>query len=139
MDEILGDRQTKTNFSKEYTFEDFKAIMATPIKGFKIKELTWEHFQASPEADSQWKAHTNWSVGYTYEINMRKLKKSNNIRYFLTIQSWCTLGDRCWVRVPIPRLLEHETGHYLIGCLCALDFKKRAQRQKYSKNFRAEA
>jgi hypothetical protein len=30
-----------------------------------------------------------------------------------------------WVRVPSKELLEHERGHYLIGSLCALEFKKR--------------
>jgi hypothetical protein len=38
-----------------------------------------------------------------------------------------------WVRVPSKELLEHERGHYLIGSLCALEFKKRV----ISKNFKA--
>jgi len=30
------------------------------------------------------------------------------------------------VREKLDRLLEHETGHYLIGWICAMEFKKRS-------------
>ena len=98
-----------------------------------IKLLTWDDFKSEPIPNSQWKAHTYWCVGYTFDIKMRKMKKSNNIkleyvnivRYRLSMNTWAQLSDRCWVRNKWPRLLEHETGHYIIGCLCALEFKKR--------------
>lgn len=57
---------------------------------------------------------------------MKKMKKSNNIRYKLTINAWCSLNNKSWVKNKWDRLLEHETGHYLIGCLCALEFKVRS-------------
>jgi hypothetical protein len=47
------------------------------------------------------------------------------IRFKLQVSSWTVLSSKSWVKLKIPRLLEHETGHYILGCLCALDFKVR--------------
>jgi hypothetical protein len=35
-------------------------------------------------------------------------------------------------------LLEHETGHYLIGCLCALSFKKKTNSRIFSPDYKEE-
>ena len=35
-------------------------------------------------------------------------------------------------------LLHHEQGHYVLGCLCALEFEKRCKEQRFSDNYRYE-
>ena len=41
------------------------------------------------------------------------------------MSSHAKLLDRSWARPnKDDYLLEHETGHYLIGCLLALEFKR---------------
>jgi hypothetical protein len=37
----------------------------------------------------------------------------------------CKFLEKSWAKSTYDDdLLEHETGHYLIGCLCALEFKR---------------
>ncbi|CAK91824.1 unnamed protein product (macronuclear) [Paramecium tetraurelia] len=121
-----------------FNYEDFNSILPITINGVKILKVDWSYFSAPPNNLSRWKAHCFWTVGYTFDINMKKMKKSSNIKYRLVIQSWCCLNNKSWVKNKWDRLLEHETGHYLIGCLCALEFKQKADKFKYTKNYRME-
>ena len=68
---------------KDLEYEDFIEFLPIKISTLKIHKVTWDHFPAIPSDRSVWKAHCFWTVGYTYDINMRKMKKSNNIRYRL--------------------------------------------------------
>lgn len=43
-----------------------------------------------------------------------------------------------WVRHESDWLLSHEQGHYLIGCLCALEFKKLAMMENFTPNYKTE-
>lgn len=44
------------------------------------------------------------------------------------------LSNKSWVRHQHSLLLDHERGHYLLGCLCALEFKKRVEDRYYTEN-----
>ena len=40
----------------------------------------------------------------------------------------CKFLEKSWAKSTYDDdLLEHETGHYLIGCLCALEFKRQIE------------
>lgn len=44
----------------------------------------------------------------------------------------CKLLEKSWTKSnEYGDLLEHETGHYLIGCLCALEFKRKAELMEF--------
>lgn len=65
------------------SYNDFLTFLPISINGMRVKRITWDMFSAEPNIFSGWKAHCYWTVGYTFDINMRKMKKSNNIRYRL--------------------------------------------------------
>lgn len=48
------------------------------------------------------------------------------------------ITNKSWVRYKTEYLLSHEQGHYLIGCLCALDFKKQILKKRLSFNYSNE-
>ncbi|CAD8172820.1 unnamed protein product [Paramecium pentaurelia] len=128
IENILVYKNTQQDPLSCFNYDDFKGVLPVTINGIKILKIDWGYFIASPNISSQWKAHCFWTVGYTFDINMKKMKRSQNIKYRLIIKSWCCLSNKSWVKNKWGRLLEHETGNYLIRCLCALDFK---QKQKY--------
>ncbi|CAD8179024.1 unnamed protein product [Paramecium octaurelia] len=138
VENLLVSKNTSQDPLSCFNYDDFKGVLPVTINGIKILKIDWSYFTATPNMQSPWKAHCYWTVGYTFDINMRKMKRSQNIRYRLIIQSWCCLNNKSWVKTKWDRLLEHETGHYLIGCLCALDFKQKADKFKYTKNYRME-
>lgn len=48
-----------------------------------------------------------------------------NSRGKVTLVVNCKLLEISWAKATFDDdLLEHETGHYLLGCLCALEFKR---------------
>ncbi|CAD8125361.1 unnamed protein product [Paramecium sonneborni] len=138
IESVLVCKNTSQDPLSYFNYDDFNGVLPVTINGIKILKIDWSYFTASPNMQSPWKAHCFWTVGYTFDINMRKMKRSQNIKYRLNIQSWCCLNNKSWVKQKWDRLLEHETGHYLIGCLCALDFKYKADKFKYTKNYRIE-
>lgn len=48
------------------------------------------------------------------------------------------MKDKSWRKVEIDHLLFHEQGHYLIGCLCALEFQRKCREYKFSSNYKQE-
>lgn len=45
--------------------------------------------------------------------------------YKLDVNIKVNMNPKSWKKTEYEELLQHETGHYLIGCLCALEFKRR--------------
>lgn len=78
-----------------------------------------------------WSAHIYWAIEYSFK--KRKNRKKPDVLAQVVVQA----GS--WVRPEMKSdaLLEHEMGHYLIGCLCALEFLKRvdSSRVPLSYNF----
>ncbi|CAD8053868.1 unnamed protein product [Paramecium primaurelia] len=59
------------------------------------------------------------------------LMKQQSPRQSLNILVYCKLMEKSWTKSnQYDDLLEHETGHYLIGCLCALEFKRKAEQME---------
>lgn len=97
------------------------------IEKTEIPTITWDDFSAEPDTNSPWAAHTYWHIRYKYKISFSKDK--HNIKLDVT----CQLKNNSWVKRKEDRLLAHERGHYLIGWICALEFKKRVKNAKLSK------
>ncbi|CAD8049903.1 unnamed protein product [Paramecium primaurelia] len=56
------------------------------------------------------------------------LKRQSPARQKVKLQVICKFSDKSWAKsTSDDELLEHETGHYLIGCLCALEFKRQIE------------
>ncbi|CAD8049786.1 unnamed protein product [Paramecium sonneborni] len=61
------------------------------------------------------------------------LKKEQISKQKFNIQVTCKLLEKSWTKSnQYDDLLEHETGHYLIGCLCALEFKRQAEQMDFN-------
>ncbi|CAK71135.1 unnamed protein product (macronuclear) [Paramecium tetraurelia] len=61
------------------------------------------------------------------------LMKQQSPRQQLNVLVCCKLLEKSWTKSDqYDDLLEHETGHYLIGCLCALEFKRKAEQMELS-------
>jgi hypothetical protein len=43
-----------------------------------------------------------------------------------------------YVKQKSQALLLHEQGHYIIGCLCALEFERRCHQTKFTDNYKKE-
>ena len=48
------------------------------------------------------------------------------------------LSKRSWTKSFDESLLTHETGHYLIGAICALEFMKRCHITYFSEDYEVE-
>lgn len=78
---VLDNSEVIDDLQGTSLFDDFKSILPLQIHNFTIKQVSWDDFTACSDANSQWKAHTFWCIGYTYDIKMRKMKRSSNIRF----------------------------------------------------------
>ncbi len=84
--------------------------------------MTWQDFKGEPVDSQPWSAHTYWRISYSYEEG-QQLRPA--IQVELSGKSWVRPHRKCY------HLLNHERGHYLIGCLCALEFLRRLHREDY--------
>ena len=97
----------------------------------RLPELAWEDFQGNPDSQSSHYAHAYWKVtcSYTVVASGKKIKLSANAK--------CEFEkEKAWV-IPEHRtqkLLEHEQGHYHIGCLCAMTLNKRVKKANFTKS-----
>jgi hypothetical protein len=62
-------------------------------------------------------AHIWWAIDYEFVS-----RKDFKVPY---VKATARVLSKSWVANEDLKLLEHEYGHYLIGCLCALEFEKR--------------
>ena len=98
-----------------------------PIEPVEIPHITWDDFSAIPDRNSPWAAHTYWDIRYWYRAEFTK--GGQNIQMNVT----CKLNSNTsWVKRREDKLLSHERGHYLIGWICALEFKKRVKETRLS-------
>lgn len=97
----------------------------------QFPKLSWADFQAEPNTESKYFAYSYWKINYSYKVTF------SAGRAIITAQAKCIFEkDRSWVKEEkkTQDLLEHEQGHYYIGCLCALTFKKRVRSTTFSKD-----
>ena len=94
-------------------------ILITQVNKMRIKPISWADFRGNVP-DNQWYlAHIYWHIEYSYgyPTPQNKIPK-------VTVSP--TISARSWKKeysINNSDLLRHEYGHYLIGCLCALDFQ----------------
>ena len=92
-------------------------------------KLTWDDFAGKVDHSSKFHAHTYWKIHYSFRPTFLKeyVKIQVKIKCFLDRKaSWVKPEYRSH------ELLNHEQGHYDIGCLCAREFKKRVKATKFS-------
>lgn len=118
-------------------------VLIAPVLAAQTVEnlrLTWADYKGTPEAASPYDAYTYWSVRYEYDAPERT---PEGVR--LRFRVWNRLGERSWVKRNTPRehqkaeLLNHEQGHYSLGVICALSFKKVASTYRFTSDYNAEA
>ncbi|KRX09437.1 hypothetical protein PPERSA_01637 [Pseudocohnilembus persalinus] len=111
---------------KQMQKADFFEWLPQQISDILIKFPSWKYFQGEPEEHEPWKAKLMWYVTYQFDKNEENEKVEVNVDV--------KIQENSWAREQIDNeLLHHEWGHYLIGCLCALDFKKKCLEQKFHK------
>jgi len=93
-------------------------------------KLTWADFSAQPDKNSRFHAYSYWKINYSYTYTISSEKVLVNVKTKCIFEK-----ERSWVKPEFmtQELLEHEQGHYYIGCLCALAFKKRVKEAVLSK------
>lgn len=84
----------------------------------KVRALGWADFKGTPPQDSPYLAHIYWSVNYEFGEYAEGCQPALKVSVQVRPKSWRVKEDQ--------KLLKHEYGHYLIGCLCALSFLKKA-------------
>ena len=111
-------------------------VVSKEISHAQLPELGWEDFQGTPDSQSSYYAHSYWKVTCSYSVltSGKKTKLSANAK--------CEFEkEKAWVRPErkTQKLLEHEQGHYHIGCLCAMTLKKRVKKANLTKtNYKNE-
>jgi hypothetical protein len=79
-----------------------------------VRRLVWADFiELDYHESSVFYAHINWNINYTTASSDKF-----EILKTLTVRP----SPKSWVLKSLksPELLAHESGHYIIGCLCAL-------------------
>ncbi|KAM3134565.1 hypothetical protein pb186bvf_013379 [Paramecium bursaria] len=102
------------------------------VEKFEIRKLTWEDFLGQPDSEDISLALTKWRIGYNYSI----VKQDDRIS--VQVDVWCKVDPTSWVRTRFQELLNHQQGHYYIGVICALTFKKLVSEYPFSENYKAE-
>ena len=114
-------------------------VVAAEPRQIENRQLTWADFRGEPEAESPYDAYTYWSVHYSYDAPTR-----DGDGYRVSPRVWNQLDGRSWVKPRVKEapvstaLLDHEQGHYTLGVLCALEFKKLASTRRFGKHYHAE-
>lgn len=113
------------------------SVLPCTIGGLQIQKLQWSDFKGTPNYDMRWSAHVYWGINYTYTV--RQLPASNKRVSYMILPEVCVwMRNRSWTKKQVAHLLNHEQGHYLIGCFCGLEFKKQALAFKFTDNYRCE-
>lgn len=112
---------------------------AAEPRQIEARRLTWADFQGRPDPGSPYDAYTYWSVQYAYDAPVREGEG-----FRVAVRVWNRLGERSWVKPHVlqdptsAELLNHEQGHYTLGLLCALTFKKAVAERRFGKDYHAE-
>ena len=94
---------------------------------YPFLKLTWDDFEGPPDEKKNYDAYIYWDAKYRYNVDF----KTGKMRIF--VSSNCLINrKKSWVRKPSDQLLEHEAGHFLIGWICALEFKKKVFEADFS-------
>lgn len=107
------------------------SMLPVTIANLNIRKLSWSDFPGKASESEQFNAHIYWNVQYAFEqkdSSNLKCKKMRSLNIFTEV----SVHPKSWVKKQSERLLRHESGHYIIGCLCALEFQKKCYKHKFS-------
>lgn len=92
-------------------------------------KISWEDFKGQPLENSWFLAVIYWYVNYDIIV------KEISPKFKVEVCAKCFMNkNKSWVKHhEYEELLEHEQGHYNIGCLCALMFEKRVKKTQFLK------
>ncbi|CAD8074299.1 unnamed protein product [Paramecium primaurelia] len=119
-----------------FNYDDFKGVLPVTINGIKFLKIDWSYFIASPNISSQQKAHCFWTVGYKFDINMKKMKRSQNIKYRLIIQSWCCFSNQILGEKQMGQIIRTQNwtlSNWMFMCFRFRQKQKYKQRVKQSR------
>jgi len=126
----LAKRNTKSGSLIKVKSSTTKPVISSKPTQKEFPKLSWADFKGNPKEGSWFLAHSYWKVVYSYTV------KTNDDHVKISVNAKCVFEkDRAWVKcdAKCQKLLEHEQGHYYIGCLCALVFQKRVKDAIFTK------
>ena len=96
---------------------------------YTFPKISWDDFKGQPLENSWFLAVIYWYINYDIII------KEAHPKFKVVVSAKCFMNkNKSWVKhQEYEELLEHEQGHYNIGCLCALMFEKRVKRTQFLK------
>ncbi|EAS03546.1 secreted protein (macronuclear) [Tetrahymena thermophila SB210] len=131
--------QTETSSEQKQYEIRLNEYLPTRIAGIQIKKVQWSDFPGKADPEMSFWAHIYWFINYNYQVEQRQNNKNRYLDFKVrSINVSVKISNKSWVRKQTDYLLSHEQGHYLIGCLCALDFKQQVLKKRYSANYSNE-
>ncbi|KAL4479914.1 hypothetical protein ABPG74_020430 [Tetrahymena malaccensis] len=131
--------QTETNNEQKQYEIRLNEYLPTRIGGIQIKKVQWSDFPGKADPEMSFWAHIYWFINYNYQVEQRQSVKNRYLDFKVrSINVSVKISNKSWVRKQTDYLLSHEQGHYLIGCLCALDFKQQVLKKRYTANYSNE-
>ncbi|KAL4435270.1 hypothetical protein ABPG74_017362 [Tetrahymena malaccensis] len=105
----------------------FHAILPINIGGVQCERPCWSDFKGSPDPKNEYfLAYIYWVINYFYDTTKKFCEQEKVMKFIVTsITAQPKIKSNSWCRYKTKDLLHHETGHYIIACLCTLEFKKR--------------
>lgn len=96
------------------------SLLPLYVSGIELWKIDWPDFKGKKPSKSPFDAYTIWSI--QYKFNKTRI---SSCFYTITPEISIALNPISWVDKPSDYLLNHEIGHYLLGYLSALEFKKK--------------
>jgi len=128
LNQILNQISEQTeNLALNQTLIDIEEMWVLPDTTFY--NITWSEYHAKPNPNLTFWAYTIWNVPYTYE------EYDDGEKVTIVVDVKCELNKKTsWVisEYESDELLKHENGHFRIGSLFALNFKKAVQETVFS-------
>ncbi|EAR83672.1 secreted protein (macronuclear) [Tetrahymena thermophila SB210] len=112
----------------------FHAILPINIGGVQCERPCWNDFKGSPDPKNEYfLAYIYWVINYFYDTTKKFCEQEKVMKFIVTsITAQPKIKPNSWCRYKTKDLLHHETGHYIIACLCTLEFKKRVMEKNAS-------
>lgn len=146
---VLQSSQTSYGLPSEHKFLNVRELQETTetqeaqqvqeipepkaTKKTKFPGIAWAEYEAVPDYNITYWAWTIWNVPYTYDIVYESNDTQNSAK--VAMDSRCFLNKaKSWIKAEFESddLLRHEQGHYFIGSIFALNFKKKTQEMTFS-------
>ncbi|KRX02766.1 hypothetical protein PPERSA_02256 [Pseudocohnilembus persalinus] len=118
--------------------DNINNILPVKIGSLQIKKMNWKDLGGKIPENSPYKAHIYWNISYNYDVQIIPTVGMQKMQYKVLVKTWVSISNKSWHKMKVDHLLNHEQGHYLLGCLCALEFEKQCTEKSFSSNYRQE-